>query len=68
MILSDNLILENLKSGSIVIEPFNVENLNPCSVDLTIAPDYKVYSDEILDVRQPNKVYELKMEGHGVLL
>lgn len=68
MILSDTHILENLKSGSIVIDPFNIENLNPCSVDLTIAPDYKVYSDGILDVKEHNKTYDLKMEGYGVLL
>jgi dCTP deaminase len=68
MILSDTHILENLKSGAIVISSFNQENLNPCSVDLTIAPDYKVYADDILDAKQYNRVYELKMEGHGVLL
>lgn len=68
MILSDTHILENLKTGAIVIDPFNVENLNPCSVDLTIAPDYKVYSKDILDVKEHNKTYDLKMEGHGVLL
>lgn len=68
MILSDTHILENLKTGSIVIDPFNVENLNPCSVDLTIAPDYKVYADDILDAKKHNRAYELKMEGHGVLL
>jgi dCTP deaminase len=68
MILSDTHILENLKSGAIVISPFNQENLNPCSVDLTIAPDYKVYADDILDAKQYNRAYELKMEGHGVLL
>ncbi len=68
MILSDSLILENIKSGAIVIEPFNIQNLNPCSVDLTIAPEYKLYIDDVLDVKQLNRVYELKMESHGVLL
>jgi len=60
MILSDSYILEELKQKRIIIEPFNKEYLNPCSVDLTLHPDFKIYQSDVLDVRQPNPVEALK--------
>jgi dCTP deaminase len=46
MILSDSAILKEIENKNIVIEPFNREHLNPCSVDLTINSKYKVYERE----------------------
>lgn len=46
MALSDSLILEGLEKGTIIIDGFNRDYLNPCSVDLTIAPELKTYIRE----------------------
>lgn len=44
MILSDKSILQELEKGNIVISPFNKDHLNPNSVDLTLAPEFKIYT------------------------
>ncbi len=53
MILSDVEILNAIKRGEIVIDPFNPENLGPCSVDLTLSDVFIVFnkknSNAILD-------------------
>lgn len=44
MILSDKSILHEMDLGNIGITNFNMQHLNPNSVDLTLAPECKVYS------------------------
>lgn len=44
MILSDRTILNEMKAGNIIIDPFTPEHLNPVSVDLTLAPEFKIYT------------------------
>ena len=44
MVLSDSSILKEIENGNILIEPFNRDNLNPCSVDLTISSKYRIYN------------------------
>ena len=68
MILSDGYILEELKQKRIVIEPFNKEYLNPCSVDLTLHPDFKIYKPGVLDVRKPNDVDSFTIPEEGYVL
>lgn len=68
MILSDGYILEELKQKRIVIEPFNKEYLNPCSVDLTLHPDFKIYKRGTLDVRQLNEVDSFTIPEEGYVL
>ena len=46
MILSDTTILKELNNGNIIITPFDKKYLNPNSVDLTLAPECKVYKKE----------------------
>lgn len=41
MNLSDSIILKEIQNGNIILEPFNVDYLNPNSVDLTLNPVYK---------------------------
>jgi dCTP deaminase len=54
MNLSDKTILKEIENGNIIISPFNKEHLNPNSVDLTLAPEFKIYTrDEI-------KVYNIE--------
>lgn len=68
MILSDKTILQEIERGNIIISPLNLQYVNPCSVDLTIAPDFKVYTPYILDVRQPNPVEEFTITEEGYVL
>lgn len=50
MILSDKTILEEMAAGNIIIDGFNMDHLNPNSVDLTLAPTVKIYPKEYVDV------------------
>lgn len=68
MILSDTSIMVEIERGNIIISPFNETNLNPCSIDLTLADEYKVYDNDILDVREEQATWTFKVGSEGVLL
>lgn len=68
MILSDKTVLQELQAGNIVIDPFNPKHLNPNSVDLTLAPQFKVYKRGVLDPRQPNPTIDLTIPETGFIL
>lgn len=68
MILSDNIILGELREGNIIISPFTEAHLNPNSVDLTLAPAFKRYIPDVLDPRQPNPTEEFVIPEEGVVL
>jgi dCTP deaminase len=68
MILSDQSILRELEAGNIIIDPFKREYLNPVSVDLTLAPTFKVYTQQTLDPRFPNAFEEFTIGEHGYVL
>jgi dCTP deaminase len=68
MVLSDKTILREIREGRIIIEPFNQEYLNPVSVDLTLAPTFKIYTEEVLDPRKPNATKEFTIGEQGAVL
>jgi dCTP deaminase len=68
MILSDKTILKEIENGNIVISPLVEKHVNPNSVDLTLAPEFKVYQQGILDPRKPNPTIDLVIPEHGFLL
>lgn len=76
MILSDSSILKEIKEGNIVISPFDIQHLNPVSVDLTLAPKFKVYTNrweawhqlKPLDPKIPNPVHEFEVPKEGFVL
>lgn len=68
MILSDSSILNEMKAGNIKVEPFTYANLNPCSIDLTIARKFKMYNEEVIDVKKSNDVWEFTMNEDGTLI
>ena len=43
MMLSDHSIKESVAKGHIVIEPFDVSCVRPCSVDLHLSKDFRVF-------------------------
>ena len=68
MILSDKTILGELHWGNIIISPFNKDHLNPNSVDLTLAPQFKRYIPDVLDPRQPNPTEDFVIPEEGYVL
>ena len=54
MILSRNEIFKALRSGRLAITPFRKENVGPCSVDLTLGNEFKVFkpSKKALEVNE----------------
>jgi len=68
MILSDLTILQELKKGNIIISPFDPKYLNPNSVDLTIAPQFKRYVPDVLDPRKPNETEDFVIPEEGYVL
>jgi dCTP deaminase len=68
MILSDKTILQEMHWGNIVISQFNPDHLNPNSVDLTLAPTFKVYTEGVLDPRKPNNTVEMTIPEEGFVL
>lgn len=68
MILSDKTILHEMHWGNIIIDPFNPEHLNPNSVDLTLAPQFKRYVLDVLDPRQPNITEDFEIPESGYVL
>jgi dCTP deaminase len=68
MILSDSAILEALGKGDVVIEPFNLKNVNPNSVDLTLNENYATYIYQPLDVKKENKVIRYVIPDDGIVL
>jgi dCTP deaminase len=68
MILSDKTILNEMRWGNIIIDPFNKDHLNPNSVDLTLAPQFKRYVPDILDPRKPNPTEDFVIPEEGYII
>ena len=65
MILSDKKILESIKSGEIVIEPFDRSCLGTNSYDVHLSKYLATYKSRVLDARKHNEieVFEIPEEG-----
>jgi len=59
MILSDKTILNEMRWGNIIIDPFEPKHLNPNSVDLRFGRICKINTRGVLDPRQHNPIVEL---------
>lgn len=68
MILTKTAIQSSMTKGEIKIEPFNPENLNPNSYDITLAPKLKIYTDLTLDCKRANASLELDIPESGLVL
>ena len=68
MILADKKIKEEIANGNIIISPFDEKYLNPNSVDLTLNPIFRVYTSNVLDVKQDNQSIALEMAEEGFVL
>ena len=68
MILSDSEIIKAIKLGDIVIEPYNPEQLNPNSYDVTLDNIIATYSNDVLDSRKHNRVTRRTIPPEGMTL
>lgn len=68
MILSDRKILNEIKKGSIVITPFNIEKLGGNSYDVHLSKYMAQYVDKTLDSKKHNQVKHFEMSEKGFLL
>lgn len=68
MILSDKKIIEEIKSGNIVIEPFDLAHLGSNSYDVHLGKHLAVYKDRELDARKHNKIEEIVIPESGYVL
>ncbi len=67
MILSGEEIHQRLGSD-IHIDPFNPEQLNPNSYNLTLHDEVLVYEEIVLDVREPNRYRRIAIPPEGLVL
>jgi len=65
MILTDEQILENIRLGQIVIEPFDRKALGTNSYDVHLGSTLACYEDKVLDAKKHNKLrfFEIPEEG-----
>jgi len=57
-----------MAEGAIVIEPFRAECLGSNSYDVHLAPQLAVYTSEVLDAREHNKVEHIAIPPEGLVL
>jgi len=69
MVLSDSAILQAVKEGKIVIDPFDRECLGSNSYDVHLSKHLSVYEDEILDSAKHNplRYFEIPQSGYILL-
>ncbi len=67
MILSGDEIQQSI-GKDIEITPFNPENLNPNSYNLTLHDEVMTYEEVVLDMRKCNRVRDLRIPDAGLVL
>ncbi len=68
MILSDTEILEAMKKGDIIVEPFDRNSLGTNSYDVRLGKHVALYRDEILDAREHNEIDHFEIGPEGFVL
>lgn len=68
MILSDKRILEGIKNGEIVIEPYDRKFLGTNSYDVHLSKHLATYKDRILDAKKHNEIIHFEIPEDGFLL
>ena len=68
MVLTGKEIIAQVKAGSIYIEGFDENKVNPNSYNLRLHDELVVYQDDILDLKQNNKTKTVVIPKTGYLL
>ena len=65
-ILTGREILNSLNKD-IIIDPFNIKNLNPNSYNLTLHDEIKFYDCDFLDMKKDNPTKIIKIPNDGFM-
>lgn len=68
MILTGPKIKEEVEKGTIIIKPFNENQINPNSYDFRIGSTLIVYKNKILDTKKENPIRTVKIPESGIVL
>lgn len=68
MILSGLEIKKQVEAGNISITPYDEDCINPNSYNLKLHPELLVYTDEVLDMKQPLHTERLEIPTEGFVL
>jgi dCTP deaminase len=68
MILTDRKILQEMKKGAIVIDPFDKKFLGSNSYDVHLGKWLGLYKDDLLDCRVHNRVDYVEIPESGLIL
>ena len=68
MILSDTKILEEIQKQTIVIKPFDLNNLGCNSYDVHLGKCLAIYNDAIIDAKIHNKIKYFDIPDEGFVL
>ena len=68
MILSGKKIAENIKSGDIIISPFNINKINSNSYNLSLHNKLMIYTDDVLDMKKLNNTKIINIPEDGYIL
>lgn len=67
MILS-GLEIKKRMGKDIIIDPFDPNQVNPNSYNLTLAKELVVYDEDILDMKKPNAHHRIEIPEKGLVL
>ena len=68
MILSDTRILEEIDKGTIVITPYNRDQLGSNSYDVHLGKYLATYKNNELDAKKHNEIIHFEIPEEGILL
>jgi dCTP deaminase len=68
LLLSGEEIGKNIRSGHIIIEPYNKNQLNPNSYNLQLANELYTYDSDILDMKKENTISRIEIPEKGLML
>lgn len=68
MILTGEKIKEEVKRGTIVIDPFDESQINPNSYNFRLFNKIKTYKERVLDAKKQNGTEEIEMSSSGFVL
>lgn len=68
MILSGSKIQSEVKNKKIIIEPFDISNINPNSYNYTLGDYVKVYKNYVLDSKVKQEVEIIQIPDDGLII
>ncbi len=68
MILTGSKIAEEVRSGKIILEPFDEQYCNPNSYNFHLGSNITLYTEKVLDPKQKNGTHSITIPKEGLTL